>query len=48
MRIWLMKTTMVFERLMLPVSLRSACDHETRVQADLHLAHLAFDFGPWV
>src|SRR2546430_5759053 len=26
MRIWLMKTTMVFERLMLPVSLRSACD----------------------
>ena len=26
MRIWLMKITMVFERLMLPVSLRSACD----------------------
>ena len=26
MRIWLMKITIVFERLMLPVSLRSACD----------------------
>src|SRR5437879_13531549 len=26
MRIWLMKMTMVFERLMLPVSLRSAWD----------------------
>ncbi len=26
MRIWLMKITMVFDRLMLPVSLRSAWD----------------------
>ena len=26
MRIWLMKITMVLERLMLPVSLRNACD----------------------
>ena len=37
--------TMVLERLMLPVSLRSAWLHEARVQAHLQLAHLAFDLG---
>jgi hypothetical protein len=45
MRIWLMKMTSVFERLMLPVSLRSAWRHEARLQADmLGVAHFALDF----
>ena len=45
MRIWLMKITMAFERLMLPVSLRSACDIQAGLQTDVRIAHFAFDLG---
>jgi hypothetical protein len=45
MRIWLMKITMQRERLIEPVSLRSAWRHQARLQADVAVAHLAFDFG---
>ena len=39
-----MKMTMVFERLMLPVNLRSACDSEAPPASHVLIAHLAFDF----
>jgi len=44
MRIWLMKITIVFERLMLPVSFRSACDI-SRACRPTAARHLAFDLG---
>ncbi len=40
-----MKTTIVFERLMLPVSFLQRLRHQAGVQADLQLAHLALDLG---
>ena len=40
-----MKTTVVFERAIAAVSLRSAWRHEPRLQADVRVAHLALDLG---
>ena len=37
--------TIVFERLMLPVSLRKRLRHEAGMEPELHLAHLTFDLG---
>jgi len=45
MRIWLMKITIVLERLIEAVSLRSAWPHQPRLQAGHAVAHLAFELG---
>ena len=45
MRIWLMKMTIVLERLMFAGQLAQRLAHQARLQADVRIAHLAFDFG---
>ena len=40
-----MKSTIVFERLMLPVSFRERLRHQPGLEPDLHFAHLALDLG---
>ena len=46
MRIWLMKITMVLRFRDRGGELAQRLAHQARLQAGLHVAHLAFDFGP--